>query len=168
MTGLPAYTGPDGTCPRCGVAGAMTEWHRAALLASPDMAGRMPPCAEHAELELAALGGAGGHLCRVCLNCGYGWAEACVGRPAQERAAVHAAWAGLLALAAGAACTGARNLLGQEFSGPELAAMWLAVTVVVALIAAIGQAVLAGPVPGVTADSTLRRTGERHHRDRVD
>lgn len=142
--GLPAYTGPDGSCPRCGLPGAMTEWHWAAPHAPGEMAGRLPPCAGHD--ELAVLDGAGEHLCRVCLNCGYGWPEACLrrdGTPSREPPPP--GWAGLLSLASSLASAAAGSLLSQVFHGPALAVMWLTVTTVIAVIAVLGYAVLTEP-----------------------
>jgi hypothetical protein len=76
MTGLPAYSGPRIPCPKCGVSGVLTEWHRAGgCLAPGKMSGREPPCNNRD--DLAAIGGKGEHLCRLCVNCGYGWVEAC-------------------------------------------------------------------------------------------
>jgi hypothetical protein len=144
MADLPPYSGPDGPCPRCGVPGAMTEWHWAGLLASADMAGRRPPCAERA--DLAVLDGAGEHLCRVCLNCGHGWPEACVGRaaaPRRGRLPSPAAGALLLCLASGLASSGALGVLSQMLGGAALVAGWLAVTVAISLLAAIGHAAVA-------------------------
>lgn len=72
MTDLPAYTGPGGCCPKCGAAGVQTEYHWAGGCWAPDKTcGRESPCKSHRELERSE------HLCRVCKNCGYGWAEAC-------------------------------------------------------------------------------------------
>jgi hypothetical protein len=135
--GLPPYSGLDGRCPRCGVSGAMTECHWAAPFAPQDMAGRKPPCARHR--ELAATDGTGEHLCRVCLNCGHGWTEACTGA---GTAAAPALCTGLLSLAAGLASAGARALLGTLFSGAALLTAWLAITIAVAVMAAIGHTVI--------------------------
>jgi hypothetical protein len=120
----------------------MTEWHWASPLASPDMAGRTPPCAGHA--GLAALDGQGEHLCRVCLNCGYGWPEACAGRDAALSRVPPAVWAGLFSLAGGLACAGAGSLLSVLLGGAALVVMWLAVTVVISVAAATGCVAVAG------------------------
>jgi hypothetical protein len=76
MADLPAYSGPGAGCPKCGAGGIQTEWHHAGgALAPQKMARREPPCKHRP--DLAEFGGQGEHLCRICLNCGYGWAEAC-------------------------------------------------------------------------------------------
>lgn len=78
MTDLPAYTGPEGKCPKCGEYGGRTEWHWAGGVLAPEkMARREPPCKDIE--DLASFGGEGEHLCRLCPNCGYGWVEACAG-----------------------------------------------------------------------------------------
>jgi hypothetical protein len=122
----------------------MTEWHWAGPFAPKDMAGRTPPCGAHR--ELAVLGGAGEHLCRVCLNCGYGWTEACVSHGAVPRRVPEPSSAAdaLFSLASGAASTGVASLLGLLFSGTARVAVWLAVTVALSVIAGIGYAVLTG------------------------
>jgi hypothetical protein len=136
----------------------MTEWHWAAPYAPAEMAGRMPPCA--ARGEQAVLDGGGEHLCRVCLNCGFGWPEACLGRAAAPVRLPSPAWAGLVSLASALASAGAGSLLGVLFHGPALAVMWTAVTVVIAVIAAIGCAVLTGHGPADAED----RSGKEHTR----
>jgi hypothetical protein len=78
--GLPAYTGPDRPCPGCGMPVVLTEYHPAAVLWPHEMAGHRPPCADLTHLARPA--GRGQHLCRLCLNCGCGWPESCVGRNA--------------------------------------------------------------------------------------
>jgi len=78
MADLPAYSGPGGQCPKCGAGGVQTEWHGSGgVLAPRKMGRREPPCKY--EPDLAVFGGEGEHLCRLCLNCGYGWVEACAG-----------------------------------------------------------------------------------------
>jgi hypothetical protein len=155
---LPAYSGPDGPCPRCGLPGAMTEWHWAGPLAPQDMAGCRPPCAGHA--ELAVLGGEGEHLCRLCLNCGYGWTEACAGQG--TAAPPPAICAGLFSLAGGLASVGAGSFLGLLLAGMAFAMAWLAVTVAFSIMAAAGCAVLAGRgAEGFTAHLSRRRADER-------
>jgi WhiB family redox-sensing transcriptional regulator len=69
--------------------------------------GRTPaPCAGHA--ELAVWDGAGEHLCRVCLNCGYGWTEACADQTAASPGTpvLPAPGLGLVSLSSGVASTG--------------------------------------------------------------
>jgi hypothetical protein len=142
-TGLPAYTGPDGHCPQCGIPGAMTEWHWAVPPEPRGMAGRRPPCAGHA--GLAVWDGQGQHLCRVCLNCGYGWAEACTRRTAPPGTPVPpAAGVGLFCLAASVVSTGAGSFLSPLLAGTALVAAWLAVTLAVAVAAGAGYAAAAG------------------------
>ena len=142
--GLPAYTGPDGHCPRCGIPGAMTEWHWAVPAEPQGMAGRRPPCA--GRTQLAVRDGHGEHLCRVCLNCGYGWTEACTRRPAPSGTPVPpAASIGLLSLAACVVSTGAGSFLSPLLAGTALVAAWLAVTLTVCVTAAaVGHAAAAG------------------------
>jgi ssDNA-binding Zn-finger/Zn-ribbon topoisomerase 1 len=88
MADLPAYSGTGAKCPKCGRPGVTTEWHRAGgVLAPKKEAGPEPPCKSIRALE--TLRGEGEHLCRLCPNCGYGWAEACmdnrVGDPGRLR-----------------------------------------------------------------------------------
>jgi hypothetical protein len=122
----------------------MTEWHWAIPPAPQGMAGRRPPCAGHA--GLAAWDGRGQHLCRVCLNCGYGWTEACAGRTAAPPGTPvpPAASAGLFSFAACVASTGAGSFLSPLLSGAALVAAWLAVTVAVSLAVAAGYAAAGG------------------------
>lgn len=145
MAGLPAYSGPSGFCPACGLPGAMTEWHWAGPLAPPDMAGRRPPCAHRT--DLAVLDGTGEHLCRVCLNCGHGWPEACTGQAAslsQVPLEAQSVWAGLLTLGGGLASTGADTLLSRVLSGTALLLTLLAVIVAISALAATGYAAVIG------------------------
>jgi hypothetical protein len=149
----------------------MTEWHWAGPLAPRDMAGRRPPCAGRG--ELAVLGGEGEHLCRVCLNCGYGWPEACAGRGAVPRRVPLPPWPGgvlLVSLASGVASTGAASLLGLLLGGTALIIAWLAVTAALAVIAGIGYAVLTGRRGDDVTEGRLERStaGERYQRDRMD
>jgi hypothetical protein len=129
----------------------LTRWHWAAQRAEQEIAGHRPPCA--GRTDLLRPGGRGEHLCRLCLNCGYGWLEACTGQgtvpPAPPAAAAlpPAACAGLSALAGTLACTGADVFLGSSFRGPALAVMQLAAAVVIAMLIAVGSAVLAAPDP---------------------
>jgi hypothetical protein len=89
MADLPAYSGILASCPKCGRPGADTEYHRAGGIFAPrKTAGREPPCQNLPALE--ALGGEGEHLCRMCPNCGYGWAEACVAGPGDGTGRVRA------------------------------------------------------------------------------
>lgn len=140
---LPAYSGPAGPCPSCGLPGPMTEWHRAGPLGPADMAGRRPPCADRPDLALPD--GQGEHLCRTCLNCGYGWAETCADPPAPRPApsAQSTAWAGLVVLGAGLASTGGDALLGRVLGGTALSVILLAVIVAIAVAAAAGWSALA-------------------------
>jgi ribosomal protein S27AE len=83
MADLPAYTGPGGYCPKCGAGGVLTEHHWAGGALGPKkMSRREPPCKDSD--DLAAFGGEGEHLCRLCANCGYGWVEACTDNPSSE------------------------------------------------------------------------------------
>jgi hypothetical protein len=78
--GLPAYSGPLGSCPKCGSRGAETHYHTAGGgLGLKKIAGQAAPC-QRIESLSRLLGGE--HLCRLCGNCGYGWVEACVDQPA--------------------------------------------------------------------------------------
>jgi predicted RNA-binding Zn-ribbon protein involved in translation (DUF1610 family) len=73
---LPAYSGLGAECPKCGRPFADTEYHRAGGGFAPEKTGdREPPCKSIPALQ--RLDGEGEHLCRLCPNCGYGWAEAC-------------------------------------------------------------------------------------------
>jgi hypothetical protein len=72
MTDLPAYSGPGGRCPKCGVDGIQTEWHNSSKWVSGRQ--KVPCCAPCHDLGRDE----GEHLCRGCGDCGYGWAEACV------------------------------------------------------------------------------------------
>jgi hypothetical protein len=71
MTCLPAYSGPGGQCPKCGVDGIQTEWHDSSKWTSGL---KKVPCSAPCD----DLRDEGEHLCRGCGNCGFGWAEACV------------------------------------------------------------------------------------------
>jgi hypothetical protein len=141
--GLPAYTGPEGHCPRCGVPGAVTEWHWA-VPPPPRDGGRRPPCAGH--VELAVWDGKGEHLCRVCLNCGYGWSEACTDPAATppNTPMPPGAIIGLFSLAASVVSTGAGGFLSPLLGGPALVAAWLAVTVAFSFALAAWYGAVAG------------------------
>jgi hypothetical protein len=68
---LPAYSGPNATCPKC-KAGTpvLTIYHYAGGVLAPKLPGGVnPPCRWASPNDE--------HLCRVCKNCGYGWPEAC-------------------------------------------------------------------------------------------
>lgn len=143
---LPAYSGPDGTCPLCGFAGAMTEWHWAQVPPAPQgTAGCRAPCAGHP--GLAVWDGGGEHLCRVCLNCGYGWTEACTGpgAPAPHRTpALPTLALDLVCLGSGVVSTGIACMLSLVLGGAALIGTWLAVTVTVSFTAAVAYEAMTG------------------------
>ncbi len=142
--GLPAYSGPDGTCPLCGFPGAMTEWHWA-VPPAPEPAALRTPCAGHPGLTVRD--GRGEHLCRVCMKCGYGWTEACTGpgTPAPPRTpALPAVALDLVCLASGIVSTAIACLLSLVLSGAALVAAWLAVTVAVSFTAAVAYEAMTG------------------------
>lgn len=70
---LPAYSGQTVDCPKCGPAVATTTFHHGTMIGKKNphgdgwVCGRMWRTLPH-----------GGHLCRLCKNCGYGWVEACI------------------------------------------------------------------------------------------
>jgi hypothetical protein len=65
---LPAYSGTDAICPKCGEGQVPVKWHSYGL-STPGWA-----CANH-DPRLRYPGGE--HLCRRCETCGYGWMESC-------------------------------------------------------------------------------------------
>lgn len=77
ITELPAYSGPGGQCPKCGADCVKTEYHWAGGVWAPKKTfDRESPC--KGIQTLSEIGGGSEHLCRVCLNCGHGWPEACI------------------------------------------------------------------------------------------
>lgn len=63
---LPAYSGKNPVCAKCGAAGAHTQYYAAGEHSHSGMADRddLPDCPERQE--------------RICDNCGYIWSEATV------------------------------------------------------------------------------------------
>ena len=145
MPDLPAHSGPDAQCPMCGIPVVLTEYHRAARLGPGEMAGHRPPCASL--IHLARPAGRGRHLCRVCLNCGHGWAEACPA-PAETIARRRAlpspaACAGLLALVCGLEAAAASGAVSMLLAGSARVVGWCAVALAVAAWAWAGYTALA-------------------------
>ncbi len=142
--GLPAYSGPDGTCPLCGFPGAMTEWHWA-IPPPPKQAALRTPCAGHP--GLATQNGREEHLCRVCMKCGYGWTEACTGPCAPNLAGtlvLPALPLDLVCLGSGIVSTATACVLRLMLGGTALAAAWLAVTVAVSFTTAVAYQAMTG------------------------
>jgi hypothetical protein len=156
--GLAPYSGPGGRCPKCQVpCAASTEWYWAAVALAPreQPRGRAPACGE---LGLLGMPVEGEHLCRLCGNCGYGWAEACLAPartprgvtvPAPDTAAPPGSGVPPLAVllfspAVSLAGTAAGSFLGPQLSGAALVAAWLAATVAIAVVIAAGHAAAAG------------------------
>jgi hypothetical protein len=148
MAGLAPYSGPGGRCPKCQVPYASgTEWHWATVaFASQVQRGRAPACGE---LGLLGMPVEGEHLCRLCTNCGYGWAEACAVPAGTPRGATVPAAAPappgpgvpplavlLFCLAASLAGTGAGWFLSLQVSGAALAAAWLAAAAAITTVIA--------------------------------
>jgi hypothetical protein len=153
-SGLPPYSGPGGRCPKCQVpCAASTQWHWAALALRPQ-AGPAPACGELSLLDTPVDGE---HLCRLCGNCGYGWAEACLApptptprapgpvppAPAPRGAGAPGHAVLLVSLAVSMACTGAGCFLGLVLSGAALAAAWLAAAATAAVVITAGHAAAA-------------------------
>jgi len=135
MAALASYSGPGGRCPKCQVPCASgTEWHWAAVALAPKEQQRRwaPACGE---LGLLGTPVEGEHLCRLCTNCGYGWAEACAAPASAPRGALAPPKRGvpllavlLFSLAVSLAATGAGCFLSLQLSGAALVAAWLAAT----------------------------------------
>jgi hypothetical protein len=139
----------------------MTELHWAAPPAPRDMAGRTPPCAAHQ--ELAVLGGKGEHLCRVCMNCGHGWTEACASHgaaPLRAPLPSAAACAVLLSLPAALACT-AGSMASLLLAGTARVAAWLAIVVAVSVAGGAIYAAVARRTSSKPAEDQARKETSR-------
>jgi hypothetical protein len=69
---LPAYSGPYGTCPKCGVGwDCTTRYHAQAAYGASWACGAIP------------TPGPPEHLCRECKNCGHKWMEATIPSPSE-------------------------------------------------------------------------------------
>jgi hypothetical protein len=72
MTSLPAWSGKDSDCPKCGTPFPAAEYHATGGPLAPKMrSGGRAPCADNMHLHDVE------HLCRICSYCGYIWQEAC-------------------------------------------------------------------------------------------
>jgi hypothetical protein len=155
--GLPAYTGPGGRCPKCQVpCASATEWHWAAVAfpSREQQRGRAPACGE---LGLLGIPVDGEHLCRLCTNCGYGWAEACPAppsapprvavsppAPAPPRPKVPSLAVLPFSLVVSLVGTGAGSVLSPRLSGAALVAAWLAVAAAMTVVIVVGHLATAG------------------------
>jgi hypothetical protein len=68
---LPPYSGCCAGCPKCGQPGVTTTYHAAAMT---PVLGTNPRRA----VWVCGVDELTQHLCRLCMNCGYGWCEATV------------------------------------------------------------------------------------------
>lgn len=148
---------PGGRCPKCQVpCASVTEWHWAAVAfpSREQQRGQAPACGD---LGLLGIQVDGDHLCRLCTNCGHGWAEACPAPPSvPPRAAVSQpaapapprpkvpSLAVLLSLVVSLVGTGAGRVLSPRLSGAALVAAWLAVAAAMTVVIVVGHLATAG------------------------
>jgi hypothetical protein len=71
--GLPAYSGPDATCPKCKAGAVPTVWHPGPVWQEKTSRGTEWLCQYAREIRPPAQRQ---HLCRLCGNCGFNWPEA--------------------------------------------------------------------------------------------